>query len=133
LGRSRVAGELTPYVGQVSLLCESLRQDAQQNIRDLGHGIDDILPDVLAATQRLTNRFELVNTRLAAPIVRARPEDRLGLLVLRFLNDSHPMTAKLHFGLTDGSFGKGKRGKEKGTCIFLRCKKMHVPFFVAAP
>jgi hypothetical protein len=104
LGKSSVAGELTAYLGQVCTLCETLRQDAQRNLRDLGHGIDDILPDVLAATQWLTNLFELVNTRLAAPIVRARPEDRLGLLVLRSLHESHPKTAKLPFGLTDGSF-----------------------------
>jgi hypothetical protein len=45
-----------------------------------------------------------VNTRLAAPVVRARPEDRLGLLVLRFLHDSNTKTASLPFGLSDGSF-----------------------------
>ncbi len=57
-----------------------------------------------AATQSLSNVFEVVNTRLAAPVVRARPEDRLGLLVLRFLHDSNTKTASLPFGLLDGSF-----------------------------
>ena len=38
------------------------------------------------------------------PIVRAKPDDRLGLLVLRWPHDSHPKTASLPFGLSDGNF-----------------------------
>jgi hypothetical protein len=104
LGKTSVCGALTPYVGQVIQLCEALCRQAQRNLTDLGYGLDDTLNDILAATQGLTNVFEVVNTRLAAPVVRARPEDRLGLLVLRFLHDSNPMTAALPFGLSDGSF-----------------------------
>src|SRR5437868_1688010 len=104
LGKTSVCGELTPYVGQVIQLCEALRRQAQRNLTDLGYGLDDTLNDILAATQSLSNVFEVVNTRLAAPVVRARPEDRLGLLVLRFLHDSNPKTASLPFGLSDGSF-----------------------------
>jgi len=89
LGKTSICGELTPYVGQVIQLCEALRRQAQRNLTDLGYGLDDTLNDILAATQSLTNVFEVVNTRLAAPVVRARPEDRLGLLVLRFLHDSN--------------------------------------------
>lgn len=104
LGKSSVCGELTPYVGQIIQLCEALRRQAQRNLTDLGYGLDDTLNDILAATQSLSNVFEVVNTRLAAPVVRARPEDRLGLLVLRFLHDSNTKTASLPFGLLDGSF-----------------------------
>ncbi len=104
LGKTIGCGELTPYVGQIIQICEELRRQAQRKLTDLGYGLDDTLNDILAATQSVTNFFEVVNTRLAAPVVRARPEDRLGLLVLRFLRDSHPKTASLPFGLSDGSF-----------------------------
>jgi hypothetical protein len=104
LGRTSVCGELTPYVGQIIQICEALRRQAQRNLTDLSYGLDDTLSDILAATQSVTNFFEVVNTRLAAPVVRAKSEDRLGLLVLRFLHDCHPKTASLPFGLSDGSF-----------------------------
>jgi len=104
LGKTSVCGELTPYVGQIIQICEALRQQAQRNLTDLGYGLDDTLNDILAATQSVSSFFEVVNTRLAAPVVRAKPEDRLGLMILRFLHDSHPKTAGLPFGLSDGIF-----------------------------
>ena len=104
MGETKVAGELTPYLAQVALLCEQLRQQALRNLKDVGYAVDGTQIDVLAATQNVTRLFELLNTRLASPITRARPGDRLGLLVLRFLHDGHPMGRKLPFGLTDGMF-----------------------------
>jgi hypothetical protein len=104
IGAAKVAGELTPYVGQVAQLCSGLRQQALRNLKDLEYGLEDTLGDILAATQSLTALFELVNTRLASPVVRAKEEDRLGLLVLRWLHDSTPETSALPFGLTDGNF-----------------------------
>jgi len=104
LGSAKVAGELTPYLGQVSQMCAELRQQALRNIRDLGFNLDDLLGDILAATQSLISLFELVNSRLASPIVRAKTDDRLGLLVLRSLHDTCPKTAVLPFGITDGNF-----------------------------
>src|SRR5438128_4734390 len=91
MGETKVAGELTPYLAQVALLCEQLRQQALRNLKDVGYAVDGTQIDVLAATQNVTRLFELLNTRLASPITRARPGDRLGLLVLRFLHDGHPM------------------------------------------
>jgi hypothetical protein len=85
-------------------MCAELRQQALRNIRDLGFNLDDLLGDILAATQSLTAQFDLVNSRLASPIVRAKTEDRLGLLVLRSLHDTCPKTAALPFGITDGNF-----------------------------
>jgi hypothetical protein len=105
IGSAKVAGELTPYFGQVAQLCGGLRQQAIRILKDLEYGVAETLGDILAATQSLTALFELVNTRLASPIVRAKPEDRLGLLFLRWLHDSTPETADLAFGLTDGVFG----------------------------
>ena len=104
LGTAKVSGELSPYVGQVSQMCAELRQQALRNIRDLGFNLDDLLGDILAATQSLTALFDLVNSRLASPIVRAKADDRLGLLVLRSLHDTCPKTAALPFGITDGNF-----------------------------
>ena len=45
LGSAKVAGELTPYLGQVSRMCAELRQQALRNIRDLGFNLDDLLND----------------------------------------------------------------------------------------
>ena len=81
-----------------------LRQQALRNLKDLAYGLENTLGDILAATQNLTGLFELVNSRLASPIVRAKPADRLGLLFLRFLHDSNSKTNSLSFGLTDGNF-----------------------------
>ncbi len=104
LGRAAVCGELMPYLAQVGSLCDVLRRQAQRNLLDLSYDVEDTLSDILAATQALSTYFEIINTRLAAPAVRAKLDDRLGLLVLRFLHDSHPKTAALPFGVTDGSF-----------------------------
>lgn len=104
VGGTQVAGELTPYVGQVAQLCAELRLQALRNLRDIEHRVPTTLTDILAATQRLTEFFELVNTRLAIPIVRAKAEDRLGLLFLRFLHDSNPKSALLPYGISDGNF-----------------------------
>ncbi len=104
IGQAKVSDELGPYLGQISSLCAGLRQQALRNLRDLNYNLPDTLNDILQATQGLTMAFELVNSRLALPIVRAKPDDRLGLLVLRWLHDSHPKTASLPFGLSDGNF-----------------------------
>lgn len=104
LGAASVQAELTHYLGEVAHLCAALRQQAMRNLKDLEYGVDETIDDILAATQSLTGLFELVNTRLASPIVRARKADRLGLLVLRWLHDSTPKTAVLPCGMADGSF-----------------------------
>jgi len=104
VGEAKVAGELTPYVGQISQLCASMRLQANRNLRDIEHRIEGTLADILAATRSLTDFFELVNTRLAIPIVRAKAGDRLGLLFLRFLHDSNSKSAVLPYGITDGNF-----------------------------
>lgn len=104
LGAARVQAELTHYLGQVAQLCAALRQQAMRNLKDLEYDVDETTDDILAATQSLTAYFELVNARLASPIVRARKADRLGLLTLRWLHDSTPQTAVLPCGMADGNF-----------------------------
>jgi hypothetical protein len=104
VGNTKVAGELTPYVGRVSQLCADLRLQAKRNLQDVEHRVPSTLTDILAATQGLTEFFELVNTRLAIPIVRAKGEDRLALVFLRFLHDSNSKSAPLPYGITDGNF-----------------------------
>src|SRR5205814_7755143 len=85
-------------------LCEAMRQRAQRNLLDLSYGVESTYSDILSATQNLSTFFEIVNSRLATPAARGRPDDRLGLLVLRFLHDSHTKTASLPFAISDGSF-----------------------------
>lgn len=104
IGRAQVAGELTPYVAGILALCEEMRQRARNNLEDLKYGLENTFIDTLQTTQTLSQYFELVNTRLASPIVRSKPEDRLALLVLRWLHDQHPQTRPVAFGFTDGNF-----------------------------
>ena len=103
-GKAQVVGELTPYVAGVLALCEEMRQRARDNLDDLKYGLENTFIDTLQTTQTLSQYFELVNTRLAAPIVRSKPEDRLALIVLRWLHDLHPQTKPVPFGFTDGNF-----------------------------
>lgn len=104
IGRTQVPGELTPYVAQVVQLCDDLRQRAQQNLRVLDHNLPEMHINVLQATQTLTQFLALIDTRLALPIVRSKPDDRLVLLVLRWLHDSHERTQTVPFGFSDADF-----------------------------
>jgi len=104
LGAAKVTGELTPYSGQVSQMCAELRLQALRNLKDLSYNVSNTLDAILSATQSLTALFELVNSRLASPVVRSKDGDRLGLLILRSLHDACPKTALLPFGLMDGNF-----------------------------
>ncbi|GMU82443.1 MAG: hypothetical protein AMXMBFR47_23140 [Planctomycetota bacterium] len=104
IGNTPTVRELTAFAGQVSQVCAQLRADVLRNLKDLEYDLPDTLTDILDQTQRSTQLFDLINSRLAAPIIRHRPEDRLALLVLRWLHDSHPGTVSLPFGVSDGVF-----------------------------
>jgi hypothetical protein len=48
--------------------------------------------------------LEVVNAYYAGPLLRSRLDDRLALLILRWLHDEHPKTARRAFAITDGQF-----------------------------
>ncbi|MBX3394340.1 MAG: hypothetical protein KF841_03130 [Phycisphaerae bacterium] len=104
IGGTPTVRELTAFAGHVSQVCAQLRADVLRTLKDLEFDLPDTLPDILDQTQRTTQLFDLINARFAAPIIRHRPEDRLALLVLRWLHDSHAATVSLPFGISDGVF-----------------------------
>lgn len=104
VGAVSVLGELMPYVACVSGTLGKLRGEAKRNIQDLGYDISETIPDILSATQSLTQEFELINSLYVAPITRANTEDKLSLSLIRWLHDSHPKTNGLAFGLSNGRF-----------------------------
>jgi hypothetical protein len=105
IGAVSNAGELMPYITQISGRLDALRRDAQRNIRDLDYELPETIPDVLSATQSLTTEFEVINSLYVAPITRGNKEDdKLALSLMRWLHDSHPSTRPLAFALSNGSF-----------------------------
>jgi hypothetical protein len=105
IGQACTPAELTPYVASVASVCSELRRDVLRNLQDLEYSLPQSYEDTLHATMQLTTTFELVNTRFAQPIVRSRSDDRLVLLILRWLHDVHRDAAGVAFAFSDGDFG----------------------------
>lgn len=105
LSSTSVLPELSAYHGWIQKACTRLRAQAYQNLQYLNLGEDRILPDVLSETQRLAREFRLYNERLAGPILRSLPSDRLCLRVISWLHGNHPETQSIPAGLSNGIFG----------------------------
>lgn len=107
LGRSRVAGELTPFRGWLEGQCHRMRSEAIGMLTRIRALDDEVYPEVALNlrddTRTRRDYFESINSQYAAVVTRATVEDRLPLLVLRFLHESHDKTRAMAFGVTDGS------------------------------
>jgi hypothetical protein len=99
-----VLPELSAYHERISKVCEALRKQGHQNLRDLNLDRDEILPDILSETQKLANLFRLYNEHFASPILRSLPSDRLCLRVITWLHGNHPETQNVPVALSDGGF-----------------------------
>ena len=84
-----VASVMGPYVESVLAMCEALHKEALRQLKDLSYGLEDTIPDILEATQRAGNLFDLVNTRFAPPIIRYADEDRLPLAIINWVHEAH--------------------------------------------
>jgi len=104
LSSAPVLPELSAYHEQVSQVCEVLRKQGQQNLHDLNLNQDEILPDILSATQNLAKLFRLYNERFASPVLRSLPSDRLCLLIITWLHANHRETQNVPAALSDGGF-----------------------------
>lgn len=104
LGRAQIPGELTAYRSDVEAVCEELRRQVRRNLKDLAYDHPDTFSNVLRQTQRVMTELEVINAYYAGPVLRSRPDDRLALVVLRWLHDEHPKTARRAFALSDGQF-----------------------------
>ncbi len=97
-----VPRELEAYRARVSKLCEDVRAEAEQNLRDLAFETDDLLEDVLSNTHRLSWQAQLLSAELASPILRASSADRLSLRTIEWLHAEHAATAGIPAAFTDG-------------------------------
>jgi hypothetical protein len=104
LGRAQIPGELTAYRGEIELVCEELRRQVRRNQKDLAYDHPDTFSNVLRQTQRVMTELEVINAYYAGPLLRSRTDDRLALVILRWLHDEHPKTARRAFALSDGQF-----------------------------
>lgn len=104
LGRARIPGELTAYRSEIEAVCEELRRQVRRNLKDLAYDHPDTFSNVLRQTQRVMTELEVINAYYAGPLLRSREDDRLALVVLRWLHDEHPKTTKRAFALSDGQF-----------------------------
>lgn len=103
--RFSVPTELSAYHTRVAQKCLSFRERVLRNLDDLDLNKDDTLNDILSETQRVTRDFQLYNRRLAGPILRWRPSDRLCLRIIAWLHTSHPQTQDIPAGLSNEEFG----------------------------
>jgi hypothetical protein len=102
---SFIPKELDRYYAWAIAACDELYQRVKQNIQYLNLGRDDIIPDILSNTQDITRFFHLFDQRLATPVLRVRPSDRLCLRLLCWLHSEHPHTKDTPAGLSDGGVG----------------------------
>ncbi|MGA2033001.1 MAG: hypothetical protein ABSG68_12135 [Thermoguttaceae bacterium] len=105
LGHARIPGELTGYRSEIEAVCEELRRQVRRNLKDLSYDHPDTFENVLRQTQRVMKELEVINACYAGPLLRSREDDRLALIVLRWLHDEHSRTARRAFALSDGQFG----------------------------
>ncbi|MCC7291837.1 MAG: hypothetical protein IT449_07240 [Phycisphaerales bacterium] len=104
LGAARIPGELTAYRSEIEAVCEELRRQVRRNLKDLSYDHPDTFENVLRQTQRVMTELEVINAHYAGCLLRSRSDDRLALIVLRWLHDEHPKTARRAFALSDGQF-----------------------------
>jgi hypothetical protein len=103
-GDAKIPPELRGYRSAIEGVCERLRRQAQRNLKDLSYDLPDTFENVLRQTQTVMRELELVNALYAGPLLRSQTDDRLVLVILRWLHDEHPKARPWSFGLSDGSF-----------------------------
>jgi hypothetical protein len=103
-GDAKIPPELSGYRSHIEGVCERLRRQVLRNLKDLSYDLPDTYEVVLRWTQSVMRELELVNSHYAGPILRSLSDDRLALLILRWLHDEHPKARDWPFGLSDGNF-----------------------------
>jgi hypothetical protein len=99
---STVPPELGQYKERILSVCSQLRNAADRNLADIALGRKEILEDVLSNTQQVMQYVRLLSARLAAPIVRACPGDRLSLTTITWVHKQHPVTTSIPAAFADG-------------------------------
>jgi hypothetical protein len=94
--------ELEPHRTYVLGICGQLRDLLTRNLDDLQRGPEGIIEDVLSNTQLATRLAQLLSARIASPILRASPDDRLCLRTIAWLHRQHALTASVPAAFGDG-------------------------------
>jgi hypothetical protein len=103
-GAAQIPQELSAYRSSIEGVCERLRRQVQRNLKDLSYDLPDTFENVLRQTQNVMRELELINSHYAGPILRSQTDDRLALVILRWLHDEHPKARTWSFALSDGNF-----------------------------
>jgi hypothetical protein len=101
LQRKKVPHELREYRTRLLDVCSQFRKKCEKNLADLAH-TPELLEDVLSETQQVTQTVRLLSTRLAGPVLRASPKDRLCLTTIKWLHTHHARTATIPAAFADG-------------------------------
>jgi hypothetical protein len=94
--------ELEPYRTYVLGICAHLIAVLTRNLDDLDRGPEPILEDILSNTQLAMRLAQLLSARIASPILRASPADRLCLRTIAWLHQQHAATASVPAAFGDG-------------------------------
>lgn len=89
---AKIPPELELFRAKLVARCKKLRQDVTHNLTYLSLGEKSIQKDILSVTTQIVQEVHLISSRLATPILRASPSDRLCLITIDWLHRSHPET-----------------------------------------
>ena len=90
---AKIPPELELFRDKLVARCKKLRQDVTHNLSYLSLGEKSILKDILSATTQTVQEVHLISSRLATPVLRTTPADRLCLITIEWLHGSNPETA----------------------------------------
>lgn len=102
--RAVIPPELEGYCDWAEKVCEEIRQAVRNNLADIALGIDEILVDILSATQETTRSFHVFNQRFLSGVLRFQLSDRLCLRLLKWLHSEHAVTRDSPMSIGDGEF-----------------------------
>ncbi len=97
-----VPKELNEYKLRIRQVCEITRITILQNIQTIKLNREEILDDILSNTQHATRTIRLISESFLPPILRAKPVDRISLMILNWLHQAHPETETAPLAISDG-------------------------------
>ena len=103
LALAAVPNELRPFQERVVQLCDRLGRQVGQNEANLALGRDEILVDILINTRGVARWLSVVNALFAGPVLRTMASDRLSLILVGWLHQAHPQTARFPPVVADGN------------------------------
>jgi hypothetical protein len=94
--------ELEAYRVRIQTTCEALAVLVRRNLLYLELDLPNILDDLLSTTSLVTKQVDLLSSRLAIPLLRADPADRLVLKIIAWQHQAHAETEDYPAAFIDG-------------------------------